>query len=92
MVVMPVTLVTRQRWISSAATSRSQRVISTLVAPSWIGVFMFACIPVRWNIGSTPSTTASLEPAYQTPAPVLVASRFACVSMAPLGCPVVPEV
>ena len=53
---------------------------------------MFACMPVRWNSGSTPSTTASLEDWIQAQAPVLVASRFECVSMLPLGWPVVPEV
>jgi hypothetical protein len=61
MVVMPTMPVTRWRWINSAAVSRSQRVISTVVPPSWIGVFMLPCMPVRWNIGSTPSTTVSLE-------------------------------
>ena len=33
-----------------------------------------------------------LEPPRQVQAPVLVASRLPCVSIAPLGCPVVPEV
>jgi hypothetical protein len=37
---------------------------------------MLAYMPVRWNIGSTPSTTASLEDWIQAQAPVLVARRF----------------
>jgi hypothetical protein len=55
-------------------------------------MFMFACMPVRWNIGSTPSPTASLELGDQVQPPMQVAMRFECVSMQPFGSPVVPDV
>ncbi len=59
MVVIADQLVTRARWICSAAQSRSQRESTTIVAAVWIGAFIPACMPVTWNIGSAVSTTLS---------------------------------
>ena len=89
MLVQPVM---RRRWISSAAQSRSQRVIITTVAPTMIGVFMLPCMPVTWNIGRTPSTTESLVAVPQYTPPLAVHMKVECGCMQPLGLPVVPEV
>ncbi len=58
MVVIADQLVTRRRSIRRAAQSRSQRDITTSVAPLHRGPFIPACMPVTWNIGSGLSTTA----------------------------------
>ena len=59
MVVIADQSVTRARSICRPAQSRSQRDITTSVAPVWIGAFMPDCMPVTWNIGSAESTTLS---------------------------------
>ncbi|MCY1225656.1 hypothetical protein D9M72_378590 [compost metagenome] len=50
------------------------------------------CMPSRWNIGATASTTDSgVAPRQITdPAAAVISVPWLC--MQPLGCPVVPEV
>ena len=51
--------------ISSAAASRSQRWIITIVAPTRIGAFMFDCMPVTWNSGSVARITGASPQSFQ---------------------------
>ena len=76
----------------SSAFSGSKRGSSVTVAPTVTALFMEQVWPKEWNSGSAPrSTSSSLSsPSFsETPA---VLNRFACVSSAPLGLPVVPDV
>jgi hypothetical protein len=43
---------TRQRSMQRAATSRSQRASTTIVAPAYSGPFMLQDMPVTWKKGS----------------------------------------
>ena len=81
----------RWREISRPASSRSQRGISTVVAPACTAPSTHSIMPVMWNIGTTPRLTASGPLWLHWPDTALCISvRWVC--MQPLGSPVVPEV
>jgi hypothetical protein len=92
MVAILVQLSTRYRSISRAAVVRSHRVIITVVAPRYMGMFMLPCMPVTWNRGSVPSTVLSWCPPPHSAAITTVLITVAWVWMHPFGRPVVPEV
>ncbi|MNN38554.1 hypothetical protein D3C81_1525590 [compost metagenome] len=50
------------------------------------------CMPSRWNIGATASTTDSGVLLRQICEPTAAVIMVPCVCMQPLGWPVVPEV
>ena len=75
-----------------AATSRSQRASTTMVAPTYSGPFRLPVRPVTWKKGSTERQTASEAVPNQRTPPTSVLITLRCVCMQPLGRPVVPEV
>ena len=82
----------RSRSISSSARAGSKPRSSTTLAPFHQARIDWTFQPPQWNCGSTCSTTSS------GPIPVarsnerFVQKQFACVSSAPFGFPVVPDV
>jgi hypothetical protein len=92
MVGMLVQVVTRQREISQPASSRSQRGISTIVAPAKTLACITLTMPVMWNIGTTSSETAPAVALPQAQAATALCMALRCGCMQPLGLPVVPLV
>jgi hypothetical protein len=89
----PWKIVTWSRPKISSALSGSKRGSMVTVAPMQTAAFIVQVCPKEWNSGSAPSSTSSAlsSPRFaDTPAQFLY--RFACVSSAPFGLPVVPEV
>src|SRR3954464_979895 len=81
------------RSMISSALSGSKRGSIVTVAPTLTALFIVQVWPNEWKSGSAPSSTSSLliSPSFcDTPAELRY--RFAWVSSAPFGCPVVPEV
>ena len=77
----------------SSAFSGSKRGSMVTVAPTVTALFMQQVCPKEWNSGRAPRRTSSSlsSPSFsETPAEFLY--RFVCVSSAPFGLPVVPEV
>ena len=92
MVGMLVQCVTAHFEIKCPATSRSQRGISTRLAPSKMLVCMTLTMPVMWNMGTTHKVTFSGVPLPHTPLDMALCMMVPCVCMQPLGKPVVPLV
>ncbi len=75
-----------------AATSRSQRGMSTEHAPAWMAACITPTMPVMWNIGTTARFTLSGTRPFQALTAIALCMIAACDSMQPLGWPVVPLV
>ena len=86
--------VTRSRSMISSALSGSKRGSIVTVAPTLTALFIVQVWPNEWNSGSAPrSTSSSLDLAeLLATTPFEFRYRFACVSSAPFGLPVVPDV
>ena len=88
----PIIVVTRFSSISRSARSGSNWRSRTTVAPFHHASSACTFHPPTWNCGSTCSTTSSCEIPVVRSKPRFVQKQFACVSSAPFGLPVVPEV
>ena len=89
----PWKIVTRSRAMISSAFSGSKRGSIVTVAPLSTLEFIVHVCPNEWNSGSAPRRTSSLESlARVLPVAAQLRPRFAWVSSAPFGLPVVPEV
>ena len=60
--------------------------------PMDIAAQIEAMYPNEWNVGRTPKIRSSEERWKNSVQPSMFAERFRCVSMTPLGVPVVPDV
>ena len=89
----PSKIVTLSRAMTDSAFAPSKRGISVSVEPRSTVVFRPQVRPKTWNNGRQPMITSSGEFSSRVSAVVrALPARFACVSSAPFGCPVVPEV
>ena len=89
----PWNTVTRSRSMISSAFSGSKRGIIVTVAPLRTAQFIVQVWPKVWKSGSAPSSTSSCEKRPSVWAEIVqFLRRFGCVSSAPLGWPVVPDV
>ena len=70
--------------------SRSKRGSVTVVTPSLSMKFMRICSPYTWKYGRTATTTSSASEVTMAVPCTKFATRFRCVSITPLGFPVVP--
>ena len=82
-----------QRSIARATTTGLKRSMSSRVDPAYRGTFMTPASPPAWNSGRADTTVSSPSAIWNHVANWMVlATRLACVSMAPFGVPVVPPV
>ena len=88
----PSNTVTRSRSMISSARPASKRGSSVSVPPTAIVAFSAQVCPKAWNSGSAPSVTVSASRSNSSTAVATLRIRFACVSCAPFGEPVVPDV
>ena len=89
----PWKMVTLSRWMISSALSGSKRGSIVTVAPTMTALFIVQVWPNEWKSGSAPrSTSSSLSSPSFSDTPAEFLYRFACVSSAPFGLPVVPDV
>ena len=88
----PIIVVTRFSAISRSARPASNSRSSTTVAPFHQASSGWTFQPPTWNCGSTCSTTSSPQTPVARSNERFVQKQFACVSSAPFGLPVVPEV
>ena len=88
----PWKIVALSRSMISSALSGSKRGSWVIIAPTATQAFIVQVWPKEWNSGSAPSATSSSVTSPSRPASSAFFLRFECVSSAPLGLPVVPEV
>ena len=88
----PWKTVTRSRWMISSALSGSKRGSIVTFAPLHTAAFIVQVWPKEWNSGSAPSSTSFSSNSAKPSTLAQLRFRFAWVSSAPLGCPVVPLV
>ena len=88
----PIIEVTCFSAISSSARAGSKAGSSTTVAPFHQASSGCTFQPPTWNCGSTCSTVSSPDTPATRSKERFVQKQFACVSSAPFGFPVVPEV
>ena len=88
----PWKTVTRSRSMISSAFSGSKRGSIVTVAPLETAAFIVQVWPNEWNSGSAPSRTSPSPNSAKPADDAQLRSRFAWVSSAPLGLPVVPLV
>ena len=89
----PWKTVTRSRSRISSALSGRKRGSIVTVEPVAIALFIVQVCPNEWKSGSAPSSTSSsVKPASLPPVALQLRYRFAWVSSAPFGVPVVPDV
>jgi len=93
MVGTPANTVTFSSTSIASASPGSNRGISTMDAPTKNPAFITTVCPNEWKSGSAPKITSSFR-MWITEVAVTIAfiAMFRCVSTAPLGEPVVPEV
>ncbi len=93
MVGTPSNTVTLSRSITRSACAALNREISVRQAPDSTAAFSPQVWPKQWNSGRHPITTSSgPSPSSVVAVTEALRRRLACVSSAPLGVPVVPEV
>src|SRR5262245_50620752 len=93
MVGTPNSRVTRYCVTAWAAAAAWKRVMTSSVAPADSGTLSTPDMPPLWNMGMAPSaTSAPGSKAYQRANCSVLVTMLRCVSMAPLGTPVVPPV
>ncbi len=88
----PSNTVTRSRSMISSAWVGSKRAISDSIAPDATAAFIAQVWPNAWNSGSAPRTTSSECRPSRSIATCTLRPRLSCVSSAPFGFPVVPDV
>jgi len=88
----PSKTVTRSRSMMPRALPASKRGRSESEPPAAIAALSAHVWPKAWNSGSAPSSTASGPSSKSSRQTATFSVRFVCVSSAPLGVPVVPEV
>ena len=88
----PIIVVTCFSAISASARAGSKAGSSTTVAPFHQASSGCTFQPPTWNCGSTCSTVSSPDTPATRSKERFVQKQFACVSSAPFGLPVVPEV
>jgi hypothetical protein len=89
----PSKIVTLSRSMTDSALAPSNLGIRVRVEPRSTVVFRPQVRPKTWNSGRQPMTTSSVELSSRVSAVVrALPARLACVSSAPFGCPVVPDV
>jgi hypothetical protein len=76
----------------SSALAGSNRGMRVSVPPPAIVAFIAHVWPNEWNSGSAPRIVSSAPRSYRLREISTLRIRFACVSSAPFGVPVVPEV
>ncbi len=93
MVGTPAKSVTRSRSMMSKASSAVKRGSSVTVPPTVTVAFWMQVCPKEWKRGSVPNATESLPMGRSRgTTKAQLRKRFECVSSAPFGLPVVPEV
>ena len=80
----------RYFWMHSRKTSSSKRGSATIVPPRCSHSSRISTMPRMWKNGATASTRPSGSPAETALAWVSCATRLRCVSITPLGSPLVP--
>ena len=88
----PSNTVTRSRAMISSALPGSKRGIRVSMPPARTQALSPHVCPKEWNSGSAPRTTASSDSENRPRAISTLRRRLSCVSSAPLGVPVVPDV
>ena len=88
----PSNTLTRSRSMISSALPGSKRGIRLRQAPARIAAFRPQVWPKEWKSGSAPSTTEPSSMSVKSAKAATLRARFACVSSAPFGVPVVPDV
>ncbi len=88
----PPKVVTWSRSMISSTFPGSKRGTSVIRPRALTVVFMIEFIPNTWNSGSVATTTESESASTRSRPTSEPQRRFLCVSAAPLGVPVVPEV
>jgi hypothetical protein len=84
--------VTRSRSMIASARPASKREISVRHPPAVIVALSAQVWPKEWNRGSAPSVTSVSPSAWSEITARALRVRFSCVSSAPFGRPVVPDV
>ncbi len=98
MVGTPTQQVMRSSAIVCRTAAGSNRGMRTRVWPPATPAFICAVCPVEWNTGSVirfrvvPASAPSSRGAIMSRDTMALVTMLKCVSSAPLGCPVVPEV
>jgi hypothetical protein len=93
MVGTPSKTVTRSRPSTVSALAASNRGTSVRHEPATTEALSPQVRPKQWNSGRQPITTSSGVSSTRVSAAIrALLARFACVSSAPFGCPVVPDV
>ena len=88
----PSNTVTRSRSMISSALPGSKRGSRVSTPPTAIVALSAQVWPKEWNNGSAPSMTARSSIPKRPTTTSTLRSRFSCVSSAPFGVPVVPDV
>jgi hypothetical protein len=88
----PSKTVTRSRAMTSSTFAGSNRVTSDIVQPKRMQTLSWLDRPKTWNSGSATTTMSSGSIPNTRPGVSAFISSWKCVSSAPLGVPVVPEV
>ena len=88
----PANVVTLSRSMSSSALPGSKRGSSVISPRARTATFITEFMPNTWNSGSVASATVSGPASTSSRAVSAPAARLACVSVAPFGVPVVPDV
>ncbi len=92
MVGTPAKVVARSRSMTSSTLSASKRGTRVIIARQMKVMFMIELSPKMWKSGNTARATPSGLASTSSMPVRAAATRFACVSSAPLGRPVVPDV
>ena len=89
----PSKIVTWSRWMISSALPASKRGIMVRQAPTFIAALSPQVWPKEWNSGRAPSRTSRSVPSNSVRTDTSqFLYRLSCVSSAPFGVPVVPDV
>jgi len=92
MVGTPSKIVTRSRSITLSAAAGSKREINVRHAPVVTAQLSPQVCPNAWNNGRHPISTSCGPTSNISALTCALRRRFACVSSAPFGVPVVPDV
>ena len=76
----------------SSALPGSKRGSMVIIPWQWTAMFITEFMPNTWNSGSVARPTESGPASTSSRAVSAPAARLECISVAPLGVPVVPEV
>ena len=88
----PPNVVARSRSMTSRTLPGSKRGTSVSSPPACTVTFMIELMPKTWNSGSVATVTVSGPASTWSQPTRAAAARLACVSVAPFGVPVVPDV